>query len=144
MFLMVQEANLHRTIDPASSSLKVFKPSRAACLALLGLMTLTACAGLWWRYAMIENAAMAFACDTGRGDALCILRQVIIGFFNNGLFGTAAVISAMFNLWRPSLLTMAMAVLAAALGLTLYNTAAAALACALVILALARPALFWP
>ena len=140
----VQEANLHRTTGPALAQLTVFQPSRAACLALLGLMTLTACGGLWWRFCVIENAAIALACDTGRGDALCILRQMTVGLFNSGLFGAVAAISAVFNLWRPSLLLMAVAVLAAVLGLTLYNTAAASLACGLVILALARPALFWP
>ncbi len=135
---------MHRTTGPALAQLTVFEPSRAACLAILSLMVLTACGGLWWRFYVIENAAIALGCDTGRGDTLCVLRQLTVGLFNSGLFGGVAVFSAVLSLWRPSLLLMAVAVLAAVLGLTLYNTAAAALACGLVILALARPELSGP
>jgi hypothetical protein len=117
----------------------VFQPSPAACFALLGLMSLTAGAGLWWRYEVIENAALALGCDAGRSNAVCVLRQSTVEIFNYGLFGSVAMTGALLNLWRPSVLMMAIALVATALGLTLYNTAAAALACGLVILALARP-----
>lgn len=131
---------MHRTASSALTSTGVFRLSRAQCWFLLALAVLTLSAGLGWRYGVIENAAIALVCDAGRGNGLCVARQTTVLLFNYGAFGGIAFLSATFNFWRPSVAVMAIAVLAIALGLTLYNTAVAALACGLVILALARPA----
>ncbi len=47
---------------------------------------------------------------------------------------------ALLNLWRPSILLVAIALAASAFGLVLHNADLAGLAVALLILSLARPA----
>ena len=56
------------------------------------------------------------------------------------VFGFVALGAALLNLLRPSLVLCALALIAAGFGLVLYNAALSALAVALLILSLARPA----
>jgi hypothetical protein len=64
----------------------------------------------------------------------------VIVLYNHGVFGWIALIAAMLNLVRPSLVLMSVAIAAAAFGLVLHNTDLAGLAAALLVLSLARPA----
>ncbi len=56
------------------------------------------------------------------------------------MFGAIALGVAGLNLIRPSLVLFAIAMVAAAFGIVLYNIGAAGLAAALLILSFARPA----
>jgi hypothetical protein len=56
------------------------------------------------------------------------------------VFGIVAICAALLNLLRPSLLLCAIALIAGGFGIVLYNVALSALAVALLILSLARPA----
>jgi hypothetical protein len=60
--------------------------------------------------------------------------------FIQGIFGWIAMIAAGVQLWRPNRVAFAVGLVAALLGLVLYNTRASALAAALLVLSLARPA----
>ena len=60
--------------------------------------------------------------------------------FTPSVFGAVALGAALLNLVRPSVLLCAVALIAAGFGLVLYNAALSALAVAVLILSLARPA----
>ncbi|MCC7348790.1 MAG: hypothetical protein IT538_15485 [Variibacter sp.] len=95
---------------------------------------------LYLRYLAIEYAPVSLACQGGLNTWLCTTFRATIALYNNGVFGWVALIAAALNLIRPSLLLMCVAIAAAGFGLVLHNTDLAALAAALVILSLARPA----
>jgi hypothetical protein len=56
------------------------------------------------------------------------------------MFGAVAVGVALVNLLRPALVLLLLGMIAAALGIVLYNIVLSGLAVALLILSLARPA----
>jgi hypothetical protein len=56
------------------------------------------------------------------------------------VFGWVALIAAALNLLRPSIVLLAIGIAAAAFGIVLYNVNLSALAAALLVLSLARPA----
>jgi hypothetical protein len=110
-------------------------------MASLLALTVTAIGvALWLRFGLIENAPLGRACDAAGGLAACPVRQITILMFNHSVFGWAALLASATALWRPSVLMTSIALIAAAMGLVLYNTATAAFACGLIVLVLARPA----
>jgi hypothetical protein len=110
----------------------------------MALAALSVACALALRFGLIENAPLGRACDASSGSFVCALRQSTIVLFNRDVFGGLALAMAGLNLWRPTVPGTAVALVAAGLGLTLYNTAAAAFACGLIVLALARPTLARP
>ena len=70
----------------------------------------------------------------------CQVRLAVILMFVQDCFGWTAVIAAGVQLWRPNPVAFGVALVFALLGLVLYNTRAAALAVALLVLSLARRA----
>jgi len=94
---------------------------------------------LYLRYLAIEQSSVGLACDAGLSTWLCLSRKVATFLFNNTVFGTAAVLAAVLNLIRPSLVLFALVLIAGGLGIVLYNVATSAFAIALLILSLARP-----
>ena len=92
------------------------------------------------RYLVIEFAPVSLACQGGLQTWLCATFRLVIALYNHGVFGWVALVAALLNLVRPSILLMSFAIAAAGLGLVLHNTDLAALAAALLILSLARPA----
>jgi hypothetical protein len=56
------------------------------------------------------------------------------------VFGIAAIVIALLNLLRPSIVLITGAVIAAGLGIVLYNIALSGIAIGLLILGFARPA----
>ena len=92
------------------------------------------------RYTAIEVSAVSLACDAGRSDWLCLGRKVVLAFSQSSVFGVVAFASAALNLIRPSIVLVAIGILAAGFGLVLYNTSLSALAVALLALSLARGA----
>jgi hypothetical protein len=95
---------------------------------------------LYLRYLAIEQASVGIACDNGLDTWLCTTRRLATLLFQNSVFGWTALVVALLNLARPSIVLFAVALAAAAMGIVLYNANLAALAAGLVILSLARPA----
>lgn len=92
------------------------------------------------RYQAIEQSSVGLACDTNSANWLCTSRRTAIMLFTPSVFGGVALGAALLNLVRPSFVLCAIALIAAGFGLVLYNVALSALAVALLILSLARPA----
>jgi hypothetical protein len=95
---------------------------------------------LYLRYLAVEYAPVALACQAGLATWLCTTFKVTIVLFNHSAFGWVAVIAALLNLLRPSIVLVALALAAAGLGLVLHNADLSAVAVALLIVSLARPA----
>ena len=95
---------------------------------------------LYLRYLAIENGTVSLACQAGLDTWLCRTFRLTIVLFNHQVFGGAALVAALLNLVRPSLVLVAVALAAAAFGVVLHNADLSALAVGILILGLARPA----
>lgn len=95
---------------------------------------------IYLRYMAIEMSSTALACDAGLQTMMCKSRLVATYLFKNSVFGIAAIVIAVLNLLRPSIVLITGAVIAAGLGIVLYNIALAGVAVGLLILGFARPA----
>ena len=118
----------------------LFLPSlrQTAWLAAIALVSIGY--ALHLRYQVIEQSAVGIACAVGSKSWLCASRNAAITLFTPGVFGLVAIGAALLNLVRPSFVLCAVALIAGGLGIVLYNVALSALAIALLILSLARPA----
>jgi hypothetical protein len=118
----------------------LFRPTARqwALVIPAGLLAL-GCA-FYMRYAVIQDTPTGLACDAGVGTLLCRTRQATIAIYQHTGFGALALAAAAINLWRPRLLLFVLGMVAAALGIVLYNVVLSGLAVALLILSLARPA----
>jgi hypothetical protein len=92
------------------------------------------------RYMAIENLNVELACQAGLKTWLCSTFRLSIVLFNHEVFGGVALVAALLNLLRPSIVLVAIALVAAGFGIVLHNADLAALAAGLLILSLARPA----
>jgi hypothetical protein len=95
---------------------------------------------LYLRYLAIEHAPVSLACQGGLDTWLCTAFRMVIALYQRGVFGVAALAVALLNLWRPSILLVAVGLALTAFGLVLHNADLAGFAAALLILSLARPA----
>jgi len=95
---------------------------------------------LYLRYLVIEQSSVGLACDAGLQTWLCLTRRCVTWLFRNSVFGVAAVAAAVLNLVRPSVLLMSLGLAFGGFGIVLYNVGLSALAMALLVLSLARPA----
>lgn len=118
----------------------LFLPTPRATIGLMIVGFLAVGEALYIRYMAIENNVVSLACQTGLRTWLCDTFRLSIALYNHQVFGTAALIAALLNLVRPSLVLTAIALAAAAFGAVLHNTDLAALAIGMLILSLARPA----
>jgi hypothetical protein len=118
----------------------LFLPSRRAAILIAGLGLAVLGAALWLRYGLIQNSAIGIACEEGARSLACTLRLGVIVLFVYGVYGWVALAAAAVNLWRPNLPAFGIGAMFALAGLVLYNTRVAALAAALLVLSLARPA----
>jgi hypothetical protein len=107
-------------------------------LAMIGLAALAG--GFYLRHQVIEQAAVGIACGDGSTSWICAIRHATIALFTPSAFGFTALVAALLNLVRPGLVLCALTLLAGGLGIVLYNVALSALALALLVLSLARPA----
>lgn len=96
--------------------------------------------GLYLRYLVIEQPAVALACEAGLRTSACIARRLATSLFNHSVFRAAALLIAVLNLIRPSVVLFAAALVAGAVGVVLYNVDLSALAIALLLVSLARRA----
>jgi hypothetical protein len=92
------------------------------------------------RYMAIENLNVELACQAGLKTWLCSTFRLSIVLFNHEVFGGVALVAALLNLLRPSIVLIAVALVAAGFGIVLHNADLSALAAGLLILSLARPA----
>ncbi len=95
---------------------------------------------LYLRYTVLQVSLVANACDAGQDTWLCASRKVATVLFQHSVFGVIAIAAAVLNLLRPSLVLFAVTLIAGGLGIVLYNVNLSALAAALLVLSLARPA----
>lgn len=92
------------------------------------------------RYLAIEMSTVTLACDAGLQSYLCTARLVATYLFRNSVFGIVALVIAVLNLMRPSIVLLTGGVVAAGLGIVLYNVGLSGLAIGLLILGFSRPA----
>ena len=119
---------------------KLFLPSKRAAAIIAGLGLAALGAALWLRYGIVQNSELGVACEArAEGGLGCRLRLGVIMLFVYGVYGWAALIAALIQLWRPNVMAFGMGIVFALLGLVLYNTRVSALAAGLLVLSLARP-----
>jgi hypothetical protein len=107
-------------------------------LLVVGFMTVGY--ALYLRYMAIELSSVALACDGGLPTMLCKMRLLMTSLFKSSVFGIAALVIAVLNLIRPSIVLMTGCLIAAGFGIVLYNVALSGVAIGLLILGFARPA----
>lgn len=117
-----------------------FLPSARTTNWLLTICFAALLGAFYLRYLVVENSTVGLACDAGRDSAVCHARFVASRLFRAQVFGFVALGAALLNLIRPALPLFAIAIVATAFGLVLYNTSLAGLAAGLMIMSFARPA----
>lgn len=95
---------------------------------------------LYLRYLAIELSSVALACDAGLQTLACKSRAVATTLFKNSVFGATALVIAVLHVMRPSIVLLTGGLIAAGLGIVLYNIVLSGLAIGLLILGFARPA----
>jgi hypothetical protein len=70
----------------------------------------------------------------------CKARSLAMVLFKNSVFGSVALVIAVLHVIRPSIVLMTGGLIAAGLGIVLYNVALSGIAIGLLILGFARPA----
>lgn len=118
----------------------LFLPTARQTNWLLAVAFLAVGEALYLRYVAIENANVGLACQGGLRTWLCATSRLSIDLFNHQVFGAVALVVALLNLLRPSIVLVALGLAAAAFGAVLHNVDLSALALGLLILSLARPA----
>jgi hypothetical protein len=113
-------------------------PYQVQFLLVIGFITIGY--ALYLRYLAIEFSTIALACDGGLQSLLCQARALATVLFKNSVFGITALIIAVLHVMRPSIVLMTGGLIAAGLGIVLYNVALSGIAIGLLILGFARPA----
>jgi hypothetical protein len=113
-------------------------PYQVQWLMVVGFLTIGY--ALYVRYLVIEFSTVALACDAGLQTVTCKARALATVLFKNQVFGIVALAIAALNFIRPSIVLLTGGLIAACLGIVLYNIALAGLAIGLFILGFARPA----
>lgn len=113
-------------------------PYQVQFLLIVGFVTV-GCA-LYLRYFGVEFATTALACDAGLHTMICKMRSLATYLFKNSVFGITALVIAALHLMRPSIVLLTGGLIAAGLGIVLYNIVLSGIAIGLLILGFARPA----
>jgi hypothetical protein len=113
-------------------------PYQVQFLLVVGFVTVGY--ALYLRYMAVEYSPVALACDAGLQTTLCKMRQLATYLFKNSVFGIVAMIIAVLHLLRPSIVLLTGGLIAAGLGIVLYNITLSGIAIGLLILGFARPA----
>ena len=119
---------------------RCFLPSARASIWLLIVSFLAVGEALYLRYLAIEYAPVSLACQGGLQSWLCTSFRLAIALYSHSVFGWVALVAAVLNLLRPSLVLVTVALPAAGFGLVLHNADLSGLAVAFLIVSLARPA----
>ena len=118
----------------------LFLPTARQTNWLLIVAFLAVGEALYIRYMAMENTNVSLACQAGLRTWLCDSFRLSIVLYNHQIFGCVALIGALLNLLRPSILLMTLTLVAAGFGVVLHNADLSALAAGLLIFSLARPA----
>ena len=118
----------------------LFLPTARQTNWLLIIAFLSVGQAMYLRYMAIENLNVELACQAGLKTWLCGTFHVSIALYNHDVFGGVALAAAALNLISPSIVLVAVALAAGGFGIVLHNPELSALAAALLILSLARPA----
>lgn len=113
-------------------------PYQVQFLLVVGFVTVGY--ALYLRYLAVEFSQVALACDAGLQTVLCKSRSVATYLFKNSVFGLVALVIAALHVIRPSIVLLTLGLIAAGLGIVLYNIALSGIAIGLLILGFARPA----
>jgi hypothetical protein len=113
-------------------------PYQVQFLLVVGFVTVGY--ALYLRYLAIELSTVALACDAGLQTTTCKMRSLATYLFKQNVFGIVALVIAALHVLRPSIVTLTAALVAAGLGIVLYNIALSGIAIGLLILGFARPA----
>ena len=113
-------------------------PYQVQFLLIVGFVTVGY--ALYLRYLAVEFSTVALACDAGLQSMLCKVRALATSLFKNSVFGIVALIIATLHVMRPSIFLLTGGLIAAGLGIVLYNIALSGIAIGLLILGFARPA----
>jgi len=113
-------------------------PYQVQWLMVVGFVTLGY--ALYLRYLVVEFSTVALACDAGLQTLPCKARALSTVLFKNSVFGLTALVVAVLNFIRPSIVLLTVGLIAACLGIVLYNIVLSGLAIGLFILGFARPA----
>jgi hypothetical protein len=113
-------------------------PYQVQWLMVVGFLTIGY--ALYVRYFVIEFSTVALACDAGLQTLPCKARALATVLFKNSVFGIVALVIAGLNFIRPSIVLLTGGLIAACLGIVLYNIVLSGLAIGLFILGFARPA----
>src|SRR6266487_5212421 len=107
-------------------------PYQVHWLLIVGFLTIGY--ALYLRYLAIEFSTVALACDAGLQTLLCKTRILATSLFKNSVFGIVALIIATLHVIRPSIVLLTGGLIAAGLGIVLYNIVLSGLAIGLLIL----------
>ena len=118
----------------------LFLPTARQTNCFLIIAFLSVGQAMYLRYMAIENLNVELACQAGLKTWLCGAFHVAIALYNHYVFGAVALVAALLNLIRPSVVLVAVALAAGGFGIVLHNPELSALAGALLIFSLARPA----
>ena len=118
----------------------LFLPTARQTNWLLIVAFLSVGEALYIRHMAIENVNTELACQAGLNTWLCTAFRLSIVFFNHDVFGGVALVAALLNLIRPSIVLTSLSLAAAGFGIVLHNAELSALAAGVLILSLARPA----
>ena len=113
-------------------------PYQVQFLLIVGFATVGY--ALYLRYLAVELSQVALACDAGLQTVLCKSRSVATYLFKNSVFGSVALVIAALHVIRPSIVLLTLGLIAAGLGIVLYNISLSGIAIGLLILGFARPA----
>src|SRR3984893_16977081 len=113
-------------------------PYQVQFLLIIGFVTVGY--ALYLRYLAVEFSQVALACDAGLQTLPCKSRSVATYLFKNSVFGSVALVIAALHVIRPSIVLLTLGLIAAGLGIVLYNIALSGIAIGLLILGFARPA----
>ena len=113
-------------------------PYQVQWLMVVGFTTIGY--ALYLRYLAIELSSVALACDARLPTLLCKTRNLATTLFRNSVFGVVALIIATLHVIRPSIVLLTGGLIAAGLGVVLYNLGLSGIAIGLLILGFARPA----
>src|SRR3981081_561837 len=117
-----------------------FVPSCRQTNWLLAVGFLSVGYALYLRYRAIEFAPVSLECQSGLDTWLCGTFRTVIILYNHAVFGAGAPGAAGINRLRTPVALFAIALAAAGFGIVLHNPGLSALAAALLVLSLARPA----
>jgi hypothetical protein len=118
----------------------LFRPTTRQLGAIIPIGLVALGCAFYMRYGVIQDTPTGLACDAGLATLLCQTRSAAIVTYQHGGFGALALAAALINLLRPRLPLLVLGMIAAALGIVLYNVVLSGLAVALLILSFARPA----